>query len=250
MRSQINLLSASVTFVAFAFGAQVHAQTFYVGGEAGWSSLEDQRDRPNVAAPAITSRFDDGFAAGARAGYEMGPWRFEAEYAYREHDLNSVQVGGARFGATGDRHAHAVMGNVLYDVPLGAWMPMALPLTPHIGAGIGAVNLTDTVRVAGRSNTDDDWVFGYQAIAGVRYNLSPNLAVDLDYKYLATDDATFRIRGTGISYRSGYETHNFMASIVWRFAAPPPPAPVAAPLPPAPPAPPPPAPVRVPAVRG
>jgi opacity protein-like surface antigen len=248
MRSQINLLSASVTFVAFAFGTQVHAQTYYVGGEAGWSSLEDQRDRPNVAAPAITSRFDDGFAVGARAGYEMGPWRFEGEYAYREQGQSSIRVGGVgTFGASGDRHAHAVMGNVLYDVPLGAWMPMMLPLTPHIGAGIGAVNLTDTVRVAGRRNTDDDWVFGYQAIGGVRYNFSPALALDVDYKYFATEDARFRINGTGITYRSGYESHNIMASLIYRFAAPPPPAPVAAPLPPAPP---PPAPVAVPRVRG
>jgi len=47
----------------------------------------------------------------------------------------------------------------------------------------------------GRFFDDDDWQFGYQAIAGVRYNITPNVAFDLDYRYLATTRATFRVPG-------------------------------------------------------
>jgi outer membrane protein OmpA-like peptidoglycan-associated protein len=116
------------------------------------------------------------------------------------------------------------MTNVLYDFNLG-W-----PVTPHIGAGVGAVDIIDRAKVAGLGTVShgEDWQFGYQAIAGVRYNATPNVAVDLDYRYLATTDASFRVPGApAIKYTSGYDTHTLMASLVYRFG--PPPAPVAAP---------------------
>ena len=62
-------------------------------------------------------RSDSGFAAGARVGYEMGPWRFEEEYAYRSNDLDRLNVGGVNTGgATGNRSSHAIMTNVIYDI--------------------------------------------------------------------------------------------------------------------------------------
>src|ERR1043166_7248959 len=69
------------------FAVVVQAQTFYLGGEGGWSVLQDQTDRVRGLTP-LRARFNDGFAAGARAGYEWGPWRFEEEYVYRSNDLN------------------------------------------------------------------------------------------------------------------------------------------------------------------
>jgi outer membrane protein OmpA-like peptidoglycan-associated protein len=200
------------------------AQTFYLGGEAGWNVLEDQTDKAPGFAP-VHKRFDSGFAAGARAGYEWGPWRFEEEYAYRSNDLTGLSIGAVKMpGATGSRQAHALMTNALYDINLG-W-----PVTPHVGVGIGAVDVIDSARAPGigRITHDDDWVFGYQAIGGVRYNVTPNVALDLDYRYLATTDATFRVPAAPAKrYTSGYDNHTLMASLVYRFG--PPPAPVAAP---------------------
>src|SRR5260370_27435865 len=98
---------------------------------------------------------------------------------------------------------------------------------------MGAVDVIDKAKRTAFPSfklNDDDWQFGYQAIAGVRYNISPNLALDLDYRYLATTDATFRVPGTTIRYKSGYDTPNLMASLVYRFR--PPPVPVPAPAPP------------------
>jgi outer membrane protein OmpA-like peptidoglycan-associated protein len=208
------------------FVADGQAQTIYFGGEAGWTALEDQTDRVGGLA-TLRARFSAGFAAGARVGYEWGPWRFEEEYAYRSNDLSGLRAGAPGVpGAGGSRQSHAVMTNLLYDINLG-W-----PVTPHIGAGVGAVNIVDRARVAGlgRLFNDDDWQFGYQGIAGARYNITPNLAVDLDYKYLATTDATFRLPAApAVHYRSGYSTHNLMASLVYRFGPPPVPPPVAAP---------------------
>ena len=212
------------------FATHGRAQTFYLGGEAGWTVLEDQTDKAKGLAP-IRARFASGFAAGARAGYEWGPWRLEEEYVYRSNDLNRLSVGAVKLpGVRGGRESHAIMTNLLYDINLG-W-----PVTPHVGVGIGAVDIIDHARIAGfgRLFSDDDWQFAYQAIGGLRYNMTPQVALDLDYRYLASTDATFRIPAApAIKYRSGYNTHTLMASLVYRFGPAPPIA--APPMPPAPP---------------
>jgi OOP family OmpA-OmpF porin len=165
------------------------------------------------------------------------------------------------------------MTNVIYDFAIG-W-----PVTPHIGVGIGAVDNVDSISlntvtlnglglttvsgpggVLGRIGAGtpfpnptlggtflkgSQWNFGYQAIVGVRYDINPLLAFDLDYRYLATTSPTFTNKGVApfppfgfppstVRYNSGYNTQNIVASLTMKFGAPP------APPPPAPPAPPPP----------
>src|SRR5205814_1433547 len=125
---------------------------------------------------------------------------------------------------------YALMTNAIYDFPLG-WI-----VSPHLGFGIGAVNLHDSIATKPPLGdvtlaSSSDWQFGYQAIAGIRYNINPALAFDLDYRYLATTDPTFKAVN-GAKYKSEYSTHNVVASLSVRFGAPPP---VAAPLPPPPP---------------
>jgi opacity protein-like surface antigen len=215
--------------------APAGAQTLYLGAQGGWTALTNQTSTA-AGFPTVNSRFDAGFAVGGRAGYEMGPWRFEGEYAYRRNDLNRITAAG--FTPAGIKHgrdSHAIMANLLYDINFANFgMALPLPITPHIGAGVGAVNIIDRAFAPGlgRFFDDDDWQFGYQAIAGFRYNVTPAVAFDLDYRYLATTEATFRVPGNGTTYRSGYETHNVIGSLVYRFLPPPPPPPPVAPPPP------------------
>jgi OmpA-OmpF porin, OOP family len=222
-----------------------------------------------------SARYNSGFNAGGRLGIQYGPLRVEEEYSYRHNGLSSF---GAFFGPnvnsafTGNRHTNAIMTNFIYDFTIG-W-----PVSPHIGFGVGAVNNVDsislnptnvgpgtfTVRgpggVIGAIGTGtpfpnpvlggtflkgNSWNFGYQAIGGIRYDINPLLAFDLDYRYLATTDPTFSNKGVApfppfgfppnsVKYKSGYNTHNIVASLTMKFGVPP------APPPPAPPAPPPP----------
>src|SRR5262249_53662890 len=60
--------------------------------------------------------------------------------------------------------------------------------SPHIGGGIGPVHLDATLSSGslGKVMTGGDWVFGYQAIGGISFPISPTLAVDVDYPYLGT----------------------------------------------------------------
>ena len=267
----------------FAWLGGPYPVTWYVGPEGGWTSLSNQKDTVttptflvNGAGPFnrfnLSARYDSGFNAGARLGLQYGPLRVEEEYSYRHNGLSSL---GGFFGPnvnsafSGNRNTNSIMTNFIYDFTIG-W-----PVSPHIGFGIGAVNNNDSVSlrtinsgptpliftapgVAGaavipanstlggtflKGNT---WNFGYQAIAGFRYDINPLLAFDLDYRYLATTDPTFSNKGVfplppagfpprTTRYTSGYNTQNIVASLTMKFGAPPP-----APPPPAPPAPPPP----------
>jgi outer membrane protein OmpA-like peptidoglycan-associated protein len=298
------LLGAGVALAVAFGGAQAHAQlqlwpgpgtpgAFYIGPEGGWTSLSSQTDQTNtrtIVNPTLgfigtipgrqpTANFDSGFNVGGRVGYQWGPWRLEEEYSYRNNQLSGF-TGAGPFGFSnggrltdGQRVSHAIMTNAIYDFSIG-W-----PVSPHIGVGVGAVDIIDSVSLknstlprvppfiapvpgatpslllptpqnfGGTLLKGSSWQFGYQAIAGLRYDFSPTVSFDLDYRYLATTDPQFNnqgrypfpggSRGTnccgGGIYKTAYSTQNVLASVTMKFGAPPP-----APPPPLPPAPPPP----------
>ena len=230
-----------------------------------------------------SARYNSGFNVGARGGLQYGPWRLEEEYSYRKNGLSQFTTffgPGFNSAFSGIRHTNSLMTNVIYD--FGGWgWNWGWAATPHIGFGIGAVDNVDSISlngftipasasptgalfvktpgggvfpaqlpagIGGSFLRGSSWNFGYQAIAGVRFDINPLLAFDIDYRYLASTEPTFTNKGVfplpnnpgllapgTVKYKSGYNTNNIVASLTFKFGAPPP-----APPPPAPPAPPPP----------
>src|SRR5215467_480207 len=222
-----------------------------------------------------SARYNSGFNAGVRGGVQWGPIRIEEEYSYRHNGLSSFGIfGGPNINTlfSGNRNTNSIMTNFIYDFTLG-W-----PVSPHLGFGIGAVNTVDSISLSpvgpiGPFNVNfpgtigplrvpagttfggtflkgNTWNFGYQAIVGVRYDINPLLAFDIDYRYLSNTSQTLTNKGvfplpgnppnagfpgSTTRYKTGYQTQNIVASLTMKFGAPPP-----APPPPAPPAPPPP----------
>jgi len=297
------LLGAGVALAVAFGGVQAHAQgmgglfpagapgAWYIGPEGGWTSLTSNSGSVSsvtftgptgggFTVPSrgnVTPNFNSGFNVGARGGYQWGAWRFEEEYSYRNNSLSSVTLNNFGFTTSGSHGqgqatSNSIMTNVIYDFTIG-W-----PITPHIGAGIGAVEVNESASInhftlanpigppivpssplsvapqtfGGTLLSGSGWRFGYQAIAGLRYDFSPAVAFDLDYRYLGTTDQTITNNrsarypfpnGTGgtnccvgARFQSNYHTNNLVASVTMKFGAPPAPPP---PLPPAPPPPPP-----------
>ena len=227
MSKGISLVTAAS--LAFAIGLRISdawAQ-YYIGAQAGWTGLPYQTDTINHLG-SVPVQFSAGYNVGVRGGYQSGQWRFEEEYSFRHNDVAEYDESTNR--ASGNRHTHSIMTNVLYDFTIG-W-----PITPHIGVGIGAMNVFDGLRVPGIGQVfnDSNWQFGYQAIAGLRYDINPLLAFELDYRYLATTESTFRIPNTPLHYRSGANTNNFVASVTYRFSPPPAPNSLSTPVQPLP----------------
>ena len=216
-----SLLTAITAVQAQAQFVPTGAASFYVGAEGGWTSLASAEARiPEKEGP---QNWVEGSNAGARAGFEWAMWRLEGEFRYQHSNVSTIALHPAR----GDRAAYAFLLNLIRDLDIG-W-----PLSPHFGAGFGAVALHDDVRVPaigiGQATDRSDWEFGYQGIAGLRYDLSPALAFDLDYRYLATTGAHFVTRagliidGTGVGNlkeTSSYHAHSVVASLTLRFGPP------------------------------
>ena len=146
------LVGAGIALAIALTGAQAQAQffgpyppgAFYLGPEGGWTHLFSQTPGIAVQGPAgliVTPRvnptfnYDSGFNAGARAGYAWGPWRFEGEYSYSNNNISSSSRNNVLINPSGSTHSNAIMANAIYDFTLG-W-----PITPHIGGGIGAVDV-------------------------------------------------------------------------------------------------------------
>ena len=194
---------------------------WYIGGEAGWTDLGSEEAYLPTAKDA--QLWSSGFAAGVRLGCRFGGLRVEEEFRHASNDLD-------RFGlhpAQGARDAEIFMTDAVYDFDFG-W-----PVSPHIGAGIGAVELHDGSRVPvlGIASFDNStsWVFGYQAIAGISYPLAPGLTADLDYRYLSTTTPHFTtspglvidgVAQGGRPLNSGYSTETILVSAIWHFAGP------------------------------
>jgi opacity protein-like surface antigen len=183
---------------------------YYIGAQAGWTGLPYQTDTIEGVGP-IPVQFNAGYNVGARGGYRLTPWRFEEEYSYRRNGV--AEYNESTNGVSGNRHTNSIMGNVLYDFSTG-W-----PIMPHIGVGIGAMNVFDGLKIPSRGLVfnDSSWQFAYQAIAGLRYDINPVLTLDLDYRYLATTESTFGMPNTTLHYRTGVNTNNFVASLTYRF---------------------------------
>src|SRR6516225_5574042 len=304
------LLGAGVALAVAFGGAQAHAQSvwwptgtpwaWYIGPEGGWTHLNSNNSgtvsgvsftgpnggtftTPGVANPQ--RNFSSGFNVGARGGVQWGPWRLEEEYSYRNNQGDNFTANGFLQGdfttsgtrGSGSTHSNALMTNLIFDVGTWGWN-WWVPITPHIGAGVGAVDVDTSVSInnftlqrsigapispanplsvqgpqtfGGTLISGSGWRFGYQAIAGLRFEFSPTVAFDLDYRYLGTPNQTITNNAsarypfpngnhgvnccTGGSFTSKYNSNNLVASITMKFGVPPAPPP---PLPPAPPPPP------------
>jgi outer membrane protein OmpA-like peptidoglycan-associated protein len=202
----------------------------YAGGKAGWTHLGTVDAVTHFEDGTATDRdhHAEGFDVGGRVGVKNGPWRFEGEVNYRRNGLDSITT-TTDPKASGSTQAFTFLGNAIYDFEMPGWNWA----TPHVGGGIGVAHLTAKQRIAGTTILNSsDTEFAYQGIAGLRVPLAPNWALDLDYRYLATTDPTYR-SPAGNRVSSSYSTHNVLASLTYSFAPPllPPALPAAMPAP-------------------
>ena len=96
--------------------------------------------------------------------------------------------------------------NAVYRFPLGA------KFESYIGAGIGGVYGILTIDEGNTDDDDGDVMFGWQVIAGVRYNISETMSVGAGYKYLGTTEGEF----FGVKSDT-LNNHSFGGVFNWKF---------------------------------
>lgn len=123
----------------------------------------------------------DSWAAGAKVGYIIPQFKYvalEVEYTHMgKQDLDQV-------GFDGDVTMDNLMANALFRYPT-TWK-----IHPFVGAGFG-VSRGDVS--AARFSSDTENAFAWQLMAGVNFEMTKNLSLDLAYKYFqAKWDISFR----------------------------------------------------------
>ncbi len=149
--------------------APAAAQNFYIGGYGGGNYTHDG----NAGNDKMI--YELGYGIGVMAGYAMASGlRLEGEIAYRSNGIDSID--GIPVGA--DMTSWAFMGNVLYEIQTQGG------IKPHIGGGLGTARVTVEVGSLEFSDT----VLAAQFIAGIDYELAPDLGLVVDFRHFRTQD--------------------------------------------------------------
>lgn len=250
---RIYFFAASALAVATASPALADVSGPYVGIEGGvtfpqHTDLDVILNNTTTYTNGYTVGHKTGYDADIVAGYKLGLFKFELEGGYKHAKTKSFGVSaplitdvGTAAGVTataGDfpSGSHigikSLMANAMLDSDLGGG------LGAYAGGGLGRA----WVSYAG----DHDDAMAYQAIAGVRYAVTPNVDVGLKYRYFHTAKLSFNDAFTvnsvpfTTSARGNYDSHSVLASLVYNFnssARAPAPVPAAVPAPPPPPPP-------------
>lgn len=226
-----NYLLAAVAAVAIAATpAMARDGAPYVGIEGGLLIAEDLDLDVTVSDGVFTDRnreaftvdFKRGFDVDAIAGYDFGMFRVEGELGYKRFRVDDVRVAtgfGSDLGLVDEdfdvssrASVLSLMANAMLDFGNDdGW-------SGFVGVGGGRAR----VRLAG----DRDGAFAYQAIAGVRKAITPNVDVGLKYRYFRTGKVNFGDEfsdGTnviGLNASGKLRTHSLLASLIYNFAAP------------------------------
>ena len=161
-------------------------------------------------------RFDRELSFGAAIGRPV--WeslRLEAEFMSHSADADALPVINLS-ALDGSLDVQTLMLNVLVDFPFSQGS-----LVPYLGLGVGSASVefdnigNNFLRIAG---DDDVFVFAYQGIAGLAIPMSEQLTLNIDARYLRSDEVTFAISaGEHLQSESEVETIGITAGIRFRF---------------------------------
>lgn len=206
------LAAGAIALAAFGLGDNAWAQAPgpYVSGSLGVAQPRDWG--LSGGGVDLNQESDLGFAGAAALGTTFADMlRAEAELSYSNSDVDNF----SGTSASGETDMFGLMFNGYIDFRNDSkW-------TPYVGAGIGGavVKADGYSPVSGSRISDSDHVFAYQGIAGVTYEIDPQLGVFTEYRYVGTGDRDFWTdSGTGLTGDSG--EHRIMVGLRWSFGAP------------------------------
>ena len=194
---------------------------WYVTGFAGYTQPDDYHfdfiNNTTGARFPYKASLDDGYSVGAAAGYRINEYfRAEGEYAYSNTDFGNSYRSPTFIGQNpnGDVTIQTLMANVWLGTKLGA-------VKPYIGGGIGYGWVDGNLKVtngAGNQLGGDDSGFAYQLGAGLGFQLTNNLDLDLGYRWKKVNDIKLKSKINGFHLSSDdFTTQTLQLGLTWRF---------------------------------
>lgn len=173
----MSMVAALLVFLVSAPLAQ--AATPYVGLSAGAAFLTDSDIEVDGDEFEDAIEYKTGFAVNGAVGLDGDMYRVEGAIGYQVNDWDAM------YGVEvpDDEDVEVAILSFMANGYLDIEMPSA-PVTPYVMAGAGLAN----VDFKFEDESDDDTVFAYQLGAGIGFEASPNVTLDLGYRYFATSD--------------------------------------------------------------
>jgi opacity protein-like surface antigen len=194
---------------------------WYVSVFGGWSHAKDESGHFSSSAYYFDLELDDGFTAGIAVGAQINEWlRGEVELSGNWHDAEGAidtSVPPTTTTLDGDETALFALANLWLEVPIGLG-----PLRPYAGGGVGFGRLDLDIETSGGSTLfdDADWGFAWQLGAGVAFDVSESIAIDLGYRYKRIENADIEVHddwATGEEVEKDYKSHNFLVGLRFGF---------------------------------
>lgn len=234
LRRVLTISVSAIALSAMAVPVQATPKGWYLSLGGGVNMPQDASfviTPPGGPGATVPVEFDTGWAVMGSIGYRWDTnWRLEFELAFRQNDWESTP-GPVN---TGEISQFSQMLNVAYDIPLSEHLTLSL------GAGIGGNLIGLDVDAPPVVSLDDDYVLAGQLMASLSYQVSRQLELFLDYRYMVTDDPSHSFFFAGLNRQLSYDVENHTVMIGMRYDLSPDEAPVVyVPPPPLPPAPPP-----------
>jgi len=241
MKFKLALLAATGS-LALASAATAQDQGYYGELGFGYTFADDENDFEDTGS-AVPYSFVTDYDLdeslniyGSFGKYLNNGLRAELELATRTQEIDELPGDGLGFvgfpsgGNIGDLTVSTLMVNVFKDFANES------RFTPYIGLGVGGAYMR-----AEASNSsivsqpamgpgqpylivmgDKDYAAAAQALAGVSFDLTDTVDVDLGYRYLITDSFEYgaAINGPVTPIEAGYRAQELTAGLRWNFGAP------------------------------
>jgi opacity protein-like surface antigen len=213
---------------------------WYLRGDIGMTnqrvkSLDNALFATTTNLTIVDKNFESGMLFGAGLGYKHNNWfRWDLTGEYRgETGFHGMDTYGgppptATNIYTGKKSEWLFLANAYLD--LGTWKA----ITPFVGAGIGMSRVSihsfrdiDPITPsAAYANTDSKWNFAWALHAGLTYDVTPNFAIELAYRYLHLGDGRtgdiIAYDGTNAIYNPMHfkdiTSHDLKFGMRWMFA--------------------------------
>jgi opacity protein-like surface antigen len=215
---------------------------WYLRGHIGVSNQKlGDLDNALFATTTVTitkKDFDSAFLAGGGVGYQFNKWlRADATAEYRFKSkfkgFDSYDDGLGLPGSAGTNDYTSAKSEILLlanaYVDLGTWYGF----TPYLGAGIGTsrntihglVDVNVPQNGLAYAGSDSKWNFAWALYAGFGYQISPNLTLDVAYRYINLGDGQTKdiiaSDGTNAIYNPMYfkdiTSHDIMVGLRYSF---------------------------------
>jgi opacity protein-like surface antigen len=235
-------IAVALASTALATPAVARDNSPYVGLEGGGMIQEntnyDYTDPTVSVGAAYRLHHHVGYDVDLIGGYDFGMFRLEGEVGYKRAGVKNIDVNPAislantaNYDASGHSSAVSAMVNGLADFGDNSGF------AGFVGAGVGVARVHEAFDIAAINRNFSGSSKGrlaWQAVAGVRYAVSPDFDIGLKYRYFNVDSLRFDATGPAgpFNIRGRWHSHSLLASLIYNFAAaapPPPPPPPPAP---------------------